>query len=278
MKGASHMNVYAPSAAPQPDTVPFLSVKDLTLTYQTSDTLVTATWRISFDVQRGDRFVLLGQSGCGKSSLLKAIGGYMKPTEGSISLQGKQVTRPGPERMFVFQEFDQLLPWKTVIDNIAFPLQSAKGYTPEQAREVARGLIKRVGLESFADAFPHTLSGGMKQRVAIARAFGMEPDVLLMDEPFASLDAMTRRQMQRELLELWREVGVTLIFVTHSVEEALLLGNRLLLLSPHPGAVRAEIEAPGEDFSSMSPDHLQALQGDIERILFEHEPAAEAIQ
>jgi len=219
---------------------PLLSLNNISLEYQTPQHRVRAVHEVSFDVYAADRFVLLGPSGCGKSSLLKAIGGFIQPASGEILLQGQRVTAPGPDRMTVFQEFDQLAPWKTVINNIIFPLRVTGRYDKKQAREIATYYLNKVGLSRFADVYPHMLSGGMKQRVAIARAMAMKPGVLLMDEPFASLDALTRRQMQDELLELWEEVGSTLVFVTHSIDEALLIGSRILILSAHPGQVRAE--------------------------------------
>jgi NitT/TauT family transport system ATP-binding protein len=167
----------------------------------------------------------------------------MHPTEGSIHLNGREVSRPGPDRMMVFQEFDQLLPWKTVLQNVMFPLVTSGKYERSAAREKALGLIAKVNLAKFADSYPHTLSGGMKQRVAIARGMAMEPDVLLMDEPFAALDALTRVRMQDELLALWDEIKFTVIFVTHSIPEAVKIGNRILLLTPHPGQVKAEINS-----------------------------------
>jgi NitT/TauT family transport system ATP-binding protein len=145
--------------------------------------------------------------------------------------------------MMVFQEFDQLLPWKTVLQNVMFPLVTSGKYEKAAAREKALGLINKVNLGKFAASYPHTLSGGMKQRVAIARGMAMEPDVLLMDEPFAALDALTRVRMQDELLALWDEIKFTVIFVTHSIPEAVKIGNRILLLTPHPGQVKAEINS-----------------------------------
>src|SRR5690349_834370 len=195
---------------------PLLDVSDVTLRYKTSSAVITATERVSFSVDRSDRFVLLGPSGCGKSTLLKAVGGYLKPGEGKMRINGREITEPGADRMMIFQEFDQLLPWKTVLENVMFPLL----------------MTRRL---------PHTLSGGMKQRVAIARGMAMEPDILLMDEPFAALDALTRRTCQDELLQLWEETKFTVLFVTHSIAEAIKIGNRILLLSPHPGRVKAEV-------------------------------------
>ena len=218
-----------------------LDVKGVTLQYKTKDHLVTATYRVDFEVFQSDRFVLLGPSGCGKSTLLKAVGGYMRPVEGVIRLKGQEVSKPGPDRMMVFQEFDQLLPWKTVKQNVMFALTASGKLAGKAAEDKALEYIAKVNLAKFADSYPHTLSGGMKQRVAIARGMAMEPDVLLMDEPFAALDALTRRKMQDELLQLWAETKFTVLFVTHSIAEAIKIGNRILLLSPHPGRVKAEI-------------------------------------
>src|ERR1700730_82594 len=224
-----------------------LQVQGVTLQYRTEKHVVTATYRVSFDVYGADRFVVLGPSGCGKSTLLKAVGGYMAPTEGTMKLKGVPINNPGADRVFVFQEFDQLLPWKTVKQNVTFALQSARKLRGKAAEAQAMRYIEKVNLARFADSYPHTLSGGMKQRVAIARALAMEPDVLLMDEPFAALDALTRRKMQEELLQLWDETRFTMLFVTHSIPEAVLVGNRILLLSPHPGQVKGELNSDGSD-------------------------------
>jgi len=260
----------APVAAPAPA---LLQVAGVSLEYVAQDRIVRATHRVSFEVQRGDRFVLLGPSGCGKSSLLKAIGGFLAPTEGEIRLAGAAVREPGPDRIAVFQEFDQLPPWKTVLANVMFPLRTARRLPRAEAREHAMQALVRVGLADFAEAYPHTLSGGMKQRVAIARALAMQPTVLLMDEPFAALDALTRRRMQ-ELLGLWADAPFTLIFVTHSIEEALVVGNRILLLSPHPGRVRAELDAQRFGLHSAGSADFQAQARRIHRLLFEEDRPA----
>ncbi|MBL8704040.1 MAG: ABC transporter ATP-binding protein [Rhodospirillales bacterium] len=247
---------------------PLLDVKDVTLQYKTREHLVTATWRVSFQVHRGDRFVLLGPSGCGKSTLLKGVAGFMRPVEGAIRLNGKQVDRPGPDRMMVFQEFDQLLPWKTVRQNVLFPMLTSGRCSRAEAQDRAQRYIDKVNLTKFADVYPHMLSGGMKQRVAIARAMAMEPDILLMDEPFAALDALTRRKMQEELLRLWDDVRFTVLFVTHSIEEAIIVGSRILVLTPHPGQVRAELNTHGLGAAEADGETFQTLQRKIHDMLF----------
>lgn len=226
---------------------PLLDVRGVTLQYKTKEYLVTATYRVDFKVFQSDRFVLLGPSGCGKSTLLKAVGGYLAPTEGEMRLRGKVIMKPGHDRMMVFQEFDQLPPWKTVKQNVMFPLIASGKLKGKEAEDKAMHYIEKVNLSKFADHFPHMLSGGMKQRVAIARGMAMEPDILLMDEPYAALDALTRKKMQDELLQLWDETHFTVLFVTHSIAEAVKIGNRILLLSPHPGRVTAELNSNGED-------------------------------
>ncbi|OZI16695.1 MULTISPECIES: ABC transporter ATP-binding protein [Bordetella] len=256
-----------------------LQVRDLTLEYKTPQRRVRATHEVSFEVLEGDRYILLGASGCGKSTLLKAIAGFVAPTSGQILLGGNPVSGPGPDRIVVFQEFDQLPPWKTVLDNVMFPLAASRRLGRAEARERALHYLDKVGLSAFAGAYPHTLSGGMKQRVAIARALAMQPRILLMDEPFAALDALTRRKMQEELQALWDEARFTLLFVTHSIEEALVLGNRILLLSPHPGRVRAELDAQAFDLHSQGSAAFQAATRRIHDLLFDapaHRPLQRA--
>jgi len=256
---------------------PLLRAEHVTLEYASERGVVRATDDVSFDVYRGDRFVLLGPSGCGKSTLLKAIGGFIAPRAGSLHLGGTPITGPGSDRIVVFQEFDQLPPWKTVKQNVMFPML-AGGVARAEAEIRARHWLGKVGLARFADAYPHTLSGGMKARVAIARALAMQPAVLLMDEPFAALDALTRRSMQEELQALWDEIGFTMLFVTHSIEEALVVGNRILLLSPHPGRVRAELNSHQFSLASAGSHEFQAATQRIHALLFGADADAPVVQ
>jgi NitT/TauT family transport system ATP-binding protein len=246
---------------------PLLRAQGVGIAYDTPQGRVRATHDVSFEVWRGDRFVLLGPSGCGKSTLLKAVGGFVAPTEGSLLLDGRAIAGPGRDRIVVFQEFDQLPPWKTVRENVMFPLL-AGGVARKEAQARALHWIEKVGLSRCLDAYPHTLSGGMKARVAIARALAMQPAILLMDEPFAALDALTRRRMHEELQMLWDEARFTMLFVTHSIEEALVVGNRILLLSPHPGRVRAELNSHQFGLDSAGSPEFQAANMRIHRLLF----------
>ena len=180
----------------------------------------------------------------------------------------RPVSGPGPDRMMVFQEFEQLMPWKTVLGNVMFPMRIARSFKAREVRERAMAALEKVHLAPFAGAYPHMLSGGMKMRAAIARALVMEPEMLLMDEPFAALDALTRRRMQEELLELWRLLRFTMLFVTHSIEEAVTLGSRILLLSAHPGQVRAELNAGHLDGCEPSDPAFGSLARRIQDLLF----------
>jgi NitT/TauT family transport system ATP-binding protein len=247
---------------------PLLSIDGVTVRYRSGAAEVTAVSDVSLQLAAGERLVLLGPSGCGKSTLLRAIGGFIRPASGRIELKGTAITGPSPERMTVFQEFDQLLPWKTVEENVAYGLRRARGLPRAEALALAREWVGRVGLADFARAHPHTLSGGMKQRVAIARAFAMKPRLLLLDEPFAALDALTRRRMQDELLALCEDTHVTAIFVTHGIDEAIRVGTRILTFSPRPGRIVASYTV-SDDERRRGSRAFAALEARLQEKLFE---------
>ena len=219
-----------------------LTVEGLVLGYGAGAAFVAAVQGVSFRVRRGETAALLGPSGCGKSTILKAVAGFLRPAAGRVLVEGKPVARPGPDRAVVFQEFDQLFPWRTVLDNIAYPLR-VTGRSRAEAADRARHWLGVMRLEHAASRFPHQLSGGMKQRVAIARALSLEPAVLLMDEPFGALDPQTRLRLQLEFIELAQRTGATALFVTHSIAEAVLVGSDIVILDGVPSGVRAVVDA-----------------------------------
>lgn len=194
---------------------------------------------VNFGVENGELICILGRSGCGKSTLLKILAGFIPPSSGDILLKGKPVKGPGSDRCVIFQE-DALFPWLTVQENIAFGLKGRGGDKKSKAQKVNR-FLDLVGLREFKDYLPGAISGGMKQRVALARVLVLKPEVLLMDEPFAALDAQSREEMQNLLLSLWRELGHTILFVTHDVNEAVMLADKILLMGKNPGRVQKEI-------------------------------------
>lgn len=201
---------------------------------------VVAVREASLDVKPGEFVCLLGPSGCGKSTLLNCVAGFVKPTAGSVKLDGARVVKPGPDRGMVFQQHS-LFPWKTVKDNVAFgPLMAKQGKS--EAYSIARTLLGMVGLSAYENSYPGVLSGGMKQRVGIARALANYPNVLLMDEPFGALDAQTRAMMQENLLQIWGEFGITVLFVTHDIDEAVFLADRVIVMSASPGRLIADIK------------------------------------
>ncbi|MQB41064.1 ABC transporter ATP-binding protein [Rhizobium sp. ICMP 5592] len=200
---------------------------------------VTALKDIDLEINTGEFACLLGPSGCGKSTLLNAIAGFSLPTAGILEVSGKAVTAPGPDRGMVFQEY-ALFPWMTVERNIAFGLE-IRGLAKQQIAETVAQLLDLLGLKEFRQRFPKDLSGGMRQRVAIARVLALDPPIMLMDEPFGALDALTRRSLQDELLRIWQAVGKTIVFVTHSIEEAIYLGSRVVILTYRPGTIKRDI-------------------------------------
>ena len=229
----------------------------------------------SFTIQRGEKFVIIGPSGCGKTTLLKAIGGFLQPLLGELLLKGQPIKKPGPDRAFVFQDFEQLFAWRTVLGNIVYALQAAKRIPKNEAIEKARHYLELVQVAAAADKYPHQLSGGMKQRAALARALALEPDVLLMDEPFGALDAITRNQLQLELNEIWQRTGVTIVLVTHSIQEAVFLGTHVMVMSSSPAQIREIVDtSQAEEFGSQQFD---ALSKHLRSQLIHHETSPERI-
>jgi NitT/TauT family transport system ATP-binding protein len=223
--------------------MPHIEIRDVSLVYDTPAGRVAGVQGASFNIEQSEFLCIVGPSGCGKSTLLNIIAGFLQPTGGEIVIAGKPVNGHGMDRGVVFQDFAQLFPWRTALGNVAFGLEM-KGVGKAERETIARKQLSLVKLEKFVDSYPHHLSGGMQQRVAIARALAYNPAVLLMDEPFAALDALTRDDMQRLLADVWRETRKTVIYVTHNVAEAVYLADRVVVMSPHPGTVKIEVPIP----------------------------------
>jgi NitT/TauT family transport system ATP-binding protein len=224
----------APAAA-----APILHIEGVHKRFATNGGEIEALHAVDLSIARGEFTCLIGASGCGKSTLLRMIAGFETPSAGQVRMNGDPVTGPGPDRGMVFQDYG-LFPWLTVRWNIGFG-PGARGVPRAEVDAIAERFIAMIGLGRFADAYPHQLSGGMKQRVAIARVLANDAAVLLMDEPFGALDAMTRERLQTELLTLWEATGLTVLFVTHAIEEAILLADRVIVMSPGPGRITADV-------------------------------------
>ena len=218
---------------------PIVRIAGLTKRFQTAGGDIVALDGADLDIDEGAFVCLIGASGCGKSTLLRLIAGFEAASAGTVVVAGTDVTGPGPDRGMVFQDYG-LFPWLSVRDNIGFG-PAARGLPRAEVRDIAARYIEIVGLGRFAEAYPHQLSGGMKQRVAIARVLANDARVVLMDEPFGALDAMTRERLQDELLDLWARTNLTIVFVTHSIEEAIFLADRVIVMSPGPGRIVADI-------------------------------------
>lgn len=226
-----------------------LIIHNLSKVFQVEHHEVRAFEAVDFSVPKGQFICIVGPSGCGKSTLLRCIAGLETPSGGKITCGGEFITKPSKDRMVVFQSFEQLFPWLTVLKNITYALHVTKGKTtprPDEAmfktkETIAREYLHLVGLDGYEHLFPHQLSGGMKQRVAIARALAVRPQILLMDEPFGSLDAFNRNILQEELLRIWQETKTTIIFVTHSIEESIILSDQVIVFTSNPGKVKAII-------------------------------------
>ena len=218
-----------------------IEVKNISFQYDTAQGPVLAVKDVSFNVAPAEFLCVLGPSGCGKTTILNMLAGFLAPTKGEILMDGSPLVGLSQNRGVVFQDFAQLFPWRTARRNVEFGLEM-RGVAEAQRRETALRFLKLVKLEKFADSYPHELSGGMQQRVAIARALAYNPGVLLMDEPFAALDAMTRDEMQKQLTEVWQETRKTIVYITHNVAEAVYLADNLLVMAPHPGTIKARIK------------------------------------
>ncbi len=219
--------------------IPILSIRNVGKVYDSSGRKVEALSEANLEVARGDFVCLIGASGCGKSTLLRIVAGFEEATTGDVRMWDTPIKGPDTTRGMVFQDYG-LFPWLTVRDNIGFG-PATRGQPKREVREIAEHFLNLVGLGKFADVYPHQLSGGMKQRVAIARVLANDAEVVLMDEPFGALDAMTRERLQHELLELWERTKLTVLFVTHAIEEAIVLANRVVVMSPGPGRIDADI-------------------------------------
>jgi len=210
-------------------------ISDIDLVYGSGTDSITAVEDFKLNIESGEFITIVGPSGCGKSSLLKLVAGFINPTNGNIYLDGEPVLDPSPNRGVVFQEY-ALYPWMTVIENIKFGIKNVRTHLDDsEIEKIATDLVDQVGLSGFEEKYPKELSGGMKQRVAIARVLAYDPEVLLMDEPFAALDAQTREVLQEDLLEVWDKTDKTVIFVTHDIQEAVYLSDRVVIMTSHPG-------------------------------------------
>jgi NitT/TauT family transport system ATP-binding protein len=253
-----------------------LTVENLNKKYVSHGSVTSALVDINLRIEEGEFVCLLGPSGCGKSTLLKIIAGLIPATSGRITINGQPVSGPGPERAVVFQDY-ALFPWMTVRDNVEFGLEARRLPVAER-REVSSRLLKVVGLSDFAERFPHQLSGGMKQRVSIARALAVDPSLLLMDEPFGALDAQTRHLLQDELLRIWREYRKTVVFVTHSIEEAIYLSDRIVVMTARPGRVKQIVVVSEARPRDMASADMNQRQREVRAVLNEEIARAAALE
>lgn len=254
-----------------------IEVRDVAITFGKGAEAHRAVETTQVTIHAGEFVCILGPSGCGKSTLLNAIAGYVDPTDGDVLVDGARVEKPGPDRGMVFQQYS-LLPWKTVYENVAFGPKMG-GHSRAEAGSIANTFLELVGLRKFGNRYPSELSGGMQQRVGIARALANYPSVLLMDEPFGALDAQTRLMMQESLLDIWRQFGTTVVFVTHDVDEAVFLADRVLIMSAAPGRiiedVKIDLPRPRSTDMASSPAYVQARQFCLDTIKAESRKAFE---
>ncbi|UGQ45666.1 ABC transporter ATP-binding protein [Massilia endophytica] len=248
---------------------PHILISDVQKVFKTAERDVVALKDISLEIPRGQFVCLLGPSGCGKSTLLNAVAGFALPSSGSITVDGAEITAPGPERGMVFQEY-ALFPWMTVADNVAFGLE-IKGLPKAQIEQTVGQLLKMLSLNDFRNRYPKDLSGGMRQRVAIARVLALDSPVMLMDEPFGALDALTRRNLQDELLRIWSELKKTIIFVTHSIEEAIYLADRIVVMTYRPGTIKRDIMVELPRLRDPAAPEFNALKRELGQLVMEEQ-------
>jgi NitT/TauT family transport system ATP-binding protein len=247
---------------------PILELRGVSKQFALQGRRIDALRDAQLRVRKGEFVCLLGASGCGKSTLLRIVAGFEQPTRGQALMWSRPIAAPGPERGMVFQDY-ALFPWLTVRGNIGFgPL--ARGRPAAEVKDTVERFIALVGLQRFADAYPHQLSGGMKQRVAIARVLANDAELVLMDEPFGALDAMTRERLQDELLDIWQRTGLTVLFVTHSIEEAVFLADRIVVMSPSPGRIEREVIVPLPRPRSVVAPEFNELRRELSQQLHSH--------
>ncbi len=239
-----------------------ITVRDVSMHYEKGDgTSISALAGVDLMVERGEFVSVIGPSGCGKTTLLKLVGGILPWTSGSVEVLGQPVTGPGPERAMVFQSF-ALLPWIPVIDNVAFGLK-VRGVDKATRHDIAKRLLSSVGLAEFSSSYPRELSGGMQQRVGLARALAVEPQVLLMDEPFSAIDAQTRLLLQTDLLDIWSKSDLSVLFITHSMDEAVFLSDRVVIMGPRPGwvtdIVEVDLDRPRTEATRRDPRFVELV-------------------
>ncbi|NVD98979.1 ABC transporter ATP-binding protein [Massilia sp. BJB1822] len=244
-------------------------VQDVSKVFKTDSREVVALKDIALEIPQGQFVCLLGPSGCGKSTLLNAVAGFSLPSSGRITVDGREVTAPGPERGMVFQEY-ALFPWMTVAENIAFGLE-IKGQDKARIKATVDQLLQMLSLSDFRSRYPKDLSGGMRQRVAIARVLALDSPIMLMDEPFGALDALTRRNLQDELLRIWAELKKTIIFVTHSIEEAIYLADRIVVMTYRPGTVKRDLMVELPRLRDPASADFNALKRELGQLVMEEQ-------
>lgn len=239
----------------------YIQVKDAVKTFQQNGEEFTALDHVSLDIEKGEFICLLGPSGCGKSTLLNAIAGFDRITEGSVKINGQEVTQPSVCNVTIFQNYG-LLPWRSVLKNVELGLEGKK-IPKEERRKIAEKYIDLVGLSNFKDSHPNQLSGGMQQRVSIARALAVSPDIIFMDEPFGALDAITRMKLQDDILNISKQENKTIIFVTHDIEEAVFLADRIVVMTPNPGKIKSIVTVPLEHHRERTSDDFLIVRNKI---------------